>query len=67
MLILSRKLNETLVIQGNIFITVLSIEGDKVKLGIRAPREVNVLRHELWQAQQDQAGSTGEASAGAPD
>jgi carbon storage regulator len=62
MLILSRKLNETLVITGKgnsnqlILITVLAIERDKVKLGIAAPREVVVLRQELWQATQGQAG-----------
>jgi len=61
MLILSRKLNESLVIGGKgdskpvIIITVLAIERDKVKLGIAAPREVVVLRHELWQATQNQA------------
>jgi carbon storage regulator len=62
MLILSRKLNESLVIGGKgsskqmIIITVLGIEKDKVKLGIAAPREVVVLRQELWQASQNQAG-----------
>ncbi len=62
MLILSRKLNESLVIGGKgnskqmIVITVLAIDRDKVKLGIAAPREVVVLRQELWQATQGQAG-----------
>lgn len=67
MLILSRKLNESLVIHGTgnskqeIIITVLSIDKDKVKLGIAAPREVSVLRHELWAATQSQpvAGKNG--------
>jgi carbon storage regulator len=62
MLILSRKLNESLIIGGKgnskqvIIITVLAIERDKVKLGIAAPREVTVLRQELWQATQGQTG-----------
>jgi carbon storage regulator len=54
MLILSRKPNESLVIQDNIIITVLAIEGDRVKLGITAPREVPVLRQELWVAIHEQ-------------
>jgi carbon storage regulator len=49
-LVLSRRLNESLVIDQNITITILSIEGEKVKIGINAPREVSVLRKELWQA-----------------
>ncbi len=48
MLILSRKQNESVIIQDNILITVLAIEGDRVKIGITAPREVPVLRQELW-------------------
>jgi carbon storage regulator len=69
MLILSRKLNESLIIGGKgnskqvIIITVLAIERDKVKLGIAAPREVTVLRQELWQATQGQTGEI-QASVG---
>jgi len=47
MLILSRKVDEGIHIQRNIVITVLGIEGDRVKLGINAPREVLILRQEL--------------------
>lgn len=54
MLVLSRRLNERIVINDNIVITILSIEGDKVKVGIDAPREVAVLREELWLAIKDQ-------------
>ena len=49
MLILSRKPNESLVIQENIVVTILDVEGDKVKLGIQAPRDITILRHELCQ------------------
>jgi carbon storage regulator len=47
MLVLSRRLNEELVIDGNIRITVLAIKGTQVRLGITAPSSVNVLRGEL--------------------
>ena len=50
MLVLSRKLNETILIGENIRITLLGIDGDKIKLGIDAPRNVKVFREELLEA-----------------
>lgn len=50
MLILSRKLNETIVINNNIEVTISAIEGDKVKVAIHAPREVNIYRKEIYLA-----------------
>jgi len=50
MLVLTRRTNESLVINDNIIITVLGMEGDKVKLGIVAPKEIAILRQELYQA-----------------
>ncbi|MGQ9552842.1 MAG: carbon storage regulator CsrA [Anaerolineae bacterium] len=47
MLILTRKPGEAIVINGDIRVRVLSIEGERVKLGVDAPREVPVLRQEL--------------------
>ena len=47
MLILTRKIDQSIVIQGNIQIVVLGVERDRVKLGIAAPAEVSVLREEL--------------------
>jgi len=46
-LILSRKVGETLVIGGNIEITVLGSKGNQVRLGINAPKEVSVHREEV--------------------
>ena len=60
MLVLTRRIEESLIIDDQIIITVLSVEGDKVKLGITAPREVTILRKELWQAMQDQMQSPGQ-------
>ena len=47
MLILTRKPEQSIIIDENIVVTVLGVEGDRVKLGIRAPAEVSVLREEI--------------------
>jgi len=47
MLVLSRRTNESIVIGGDIIVTVLEIKGDQVRLGIRAPRSVTVHREEV--------------------
>lgn len=47
MLVLSRKTDESILIDGNIRITVLGIRGGQVRLGIEAPRSVRVIREEL--------------------
>lgn len=47
MLILSRKSNESIVVGGNIRITVASIRGRYVRIGIEAPEEVKIYREEL--------------------
>lgn len=54
MLVLTRRTEESVVIGGNIVITVLGVEGEKVKLGIDAPREVTILRSELLDAIEQQ-------------
>ena len=47
MLVLSRKENETILIDGGIKVTVVAIKGNKIRLGVEAPREVGVWREEL--------------------
>ena len=47
MLILTRKIDQSIIIDGNITIMVLGVERDRVKLGIAAPANVTVLREEL--------------------
>jgi carbon storage regulator len=50
MLVLSRKKNESLVLNNTITLTVVEIRGDKVRLGITCPREVSVHRQEVFDA-----------------
>ena len=47
MLVLTRKLNESIIIDGNITVTVVEVRGNRVKLGIVAPVEVPVMREEI--------------------
>lgn len=50
MLILTRKPEQSIIINDDIVVTVLAIDGDRVKLGIRAPAEVTILREEVKRA-----------------
>lgn len=49
MLVLSRKKNEQIVIGDDIVLTLVDIRGDKVRIGIDAPKEVTVHRREVWE------------------
>ena len=57
MLVLSRKKNESIVINSDITVTVVEIRGDKARLGIVAPKEVPVHRQEVFDAIHGKAGS----------
>lgn len=61
MLVLSRKKNESIVVADSIVITIIEIRGDKVRLGIEAPRETPVHRKEVWDAINKQATTTAES------
>jgi carbon storage regulator len=54
MLVLSRKLDQTIVINGNIFITVVGLGNNQVRLGVEAPDSVGIFRQELF----DRAGTS---------
>jgi|TARA_B110000495_G_scaffold76995_1_gene66067 carbon storage regulator len=58
MLVLSRKKNESIVINNDITIVVVDIRGDKVRLGIEAPKEIPVHRREVYDAIQNNEQST---------
>lgn len=50
MLVLSRKKNESIHIGGNVIVTILDVTGDTIKIGINAPRNVEVYRSEVFEA-----------------
>jgi len=60
MLVLSRKKNESIVINDDITIVVVEIRGDKVRLGVEAPKEVPVHRREVFDAIQRSESESGE-------
>jgi carbon storage regulator len=66
MLVLSRKKNESIVINNDITVTVVEIRGDKVRLGIVAPKEVPVHRQEVYDAIHGRNGSDPVAATPAP-
>jgi len=50
MLILGRKTGESVIIGDNIVVTILAVDGDRIKVGIDAPAEVRILRQELYES-----------------
>ena len=54
MLVVSRKIGESIMIGDGIEVKIISIDGDQVKLGIEAPRHIKVHRHEIFKAIQDE-------------
>lgn len=48
MLVLTRKLNESIIIQDNIEICVVNVDRDRVKIGIQAPKEISIHRAEIY-------------------
>jgi carbon storage regulator len=62
MLVLTRKSNQSIMIGDDIEVSVLSVMGEKVRIGIQAPRNVPVFRKEVYlEIQQERAGESGPA------
>ena len=60
MLVLSRQSDETIIIGDNIRVTIVEVRGDKVRIGIDAPRDVAVHRQEIYDAIQKEAQIAGQ-------
>lgn len=59
MLVLTRKTNQSITIGDDIEITVLSVSGDKVRIGIEAPRDISVFRREVLDSADAESGEDG--------
>ena len=66
MLILTRRVGETIVIGDDVVVTVLGIKGNQVRIGINAPKNVSVHRQEIYERIQSEKNTTTPAAEPAP-
>jgi len=67
MLILTRRVGETLMIGDDVTVTVLGVKGNQVRIGINAPKDVSVHREEIYERIKNEQAGGAESSTKSPD
>ena len=66
MLVLTRRVGQSIVIGDNVVVTVLEVRGEQVRIGVEAPRTVEVMRSEIYRAIEEANQAAAQSTAGMP-
>lgn len=66
MLVLTRRVGQSIVIGDNVVVTVLEVRGEQVRIGVEAPRTVEVMRSEIYKAIEEANQAAAQSTAGMP-